>query len=314
MPCYKPLNAYRDLRINRSKIVFLKSGSSIPTKAEYLRIPCGQCIGCKLDRSRMWATRCIHEARSHDHNSFITLTYDEKHLPPDLSLVKSHWQQFVKRLRRHFEYHYGITGIKYLHAGEYGEEHKRPHYHACLFGIDFPDKKPYKTYDDISLYTSNILDTIWGMGFTTTGDVTYESAAYVARYTVKKINGPKANIPDKKTGLLHYERTHLHTGEVVEVIPEYSTQSRNPGLGKKHLTKILPDIYPWDEVIINGHPTRPPRYYDDHYEKTHPEEMEKIRQRRIEVMHKYAPDNTRARLSEKEQVKLAQTSKLIREL
>lgn len=313
MPCYKPLNAYRiPTASNPTKILFLKSGDLIPTNAEYLRIPCGQCVGCMLDRSRSWATRCMHEARSHDHNSFITLTYDAKNLPPDGSLIKSHWQLFMKRLRRYAD-PLGYTNIKYLHSGEYGDEHKRPHLHACLFGIDWPDKKLYKEYDDIRLYTIDALRLIWGKGHVTTGDVNWHSAGYVARYALKKINGPRANKIDPLTGLSHYQRTHLHTGDIVEVLPEYSTQSRNPGLGKKHIQKYLSDIYPSDECIVNGHPTRPPRYYDNHYKQLEPEQFECIQERRIGVMHQHSKDSTRARLFDREQVKLAQTQKLKRQ-
>ncbi len=255
----------------------------------------------------------MHEAHLHDHNSFITLTYDEKNLPPDLGLRKSHWQLFVKKLRKWGD-KFGQTKIKYLHSAEYGDEHKRPHYHACLFGCNFPDKKFWKTRDDYNIHTSNILDILWGKGFTTVGDVNWQSAAYVARYALKKINGNQRNIPDEKTGLYHYERTHLHTGQIVEVLPEYSTQSRNPGLGKNFLTKYMDDIYPWDEVIVNGHPTRPPRYYDNQFELSEPEQMELIRQRRIQVMENHIKDNTRPRLAQREAVKKAQTNKLTREI
>ncbi len=315
MPCYKPLNAYRCANsANPTKILFLKSGSSMPTNAEYLRIPCGQCIGCRLDRSRMWATRCMHEAELHENNSFVTLTYDSKHLPRDNGLVKSHYQLFMKRLRKWGD-QFGYTKLKYLHSAEYGDEYQRPHYHACIFGVDFPDKILWKTnHQDDPIYTSRALDIIWGKGFTTLGDVTYQSAAYTARYALKKINGKRKNIPDPTTGLLPYERTHLDSAEIVEVLPEYSTQSRNPGLGQGFIKEYLSDIYPWDEVIINGHPTRPPRYYDDYYQITTDNEMEIIKQRRIQTMEKHSKDNTRARLSQREAVKEAQSNKLMREL
>ena len=311
MPCYKPLAAYRYAIVGKaSKIAFLKSGETIPTKAEYLRIPCGQCTGCRLDHSKMWASRCMHESRLHDHNCFITLTYNDQNLPPDQGLRKGHFQLFMKRLRKYAN----KPGIKYLHAGEYGET-KRPHYHACLFGFDLPDKRFFKENDqgDI-IYTSGILDLLWGKGFSTVGDLTWQSAAYTARYSLKKLNGEKANQADPVTGLLHYERTHLHTGEITPVIPEYATQSRNPGLGKGFLEEYMDDIYPWDEVIVDGHAIRPPRYYDNIYEIENEIEMEEIRKRRIKTMEKYVQDNTRARLRTKEAVKIAQTKLLKREL
>ena len=201
-----------------------------------------------------------------------------------------------------------------MHSAEYGELEKRPHYHAIIFGYDLPDKKLWKDVDDIKLYTSTVLDLIWGKGFTTVGDVTWDSAAYVARYSLKKINGPRAEQINPKTGLKHYERTHLHTGEITEVLPEYSTMSRNPGLGTKFFNQYGGDIYPWDECIVNGHPTRPPRFYDNLYELSEPEQMENIKRRRVELMEGFAADNTRERLADKEKVKIAQTSKLIRTL
>lgn len=256
----------------------------------------------------------MHETRYHEHNSFITLTYDEKNLPPDQSLIKSDWQLFMKRLRK-WNGKFNGPKLKYLHCGEYGQEFKRPHYHACVFGLHVPDKKLFKENPNGDpVYSSNILDLIWGKGFTTVGNVTWKSAAYVARYSLKKINGKQQYKPDKVTGLYPYERCHLHTGQVVEVIPEYATMSRNPGLGKRYIEAYMDDVYPWDEVIVNGHPTRPPRYYDNHFEHAEPEQMEAIRERRIQVMQEHADNNTRARLSAREKVKIAQTNKLTREI
>jgi len=315
MPCYHPLNAYRYPGPGKSsKITFLKSGVSIPTKAEYLRLPCGQCIGCRLDRSRHWATRCMHEARMHDHNCFITLTYDEANLPPCGSLHLSHWQNFMKRLRHHAKKQGAEKPLKFLHSAEYGDQYKRPHYHACIFGYDFPDKSLFQMRNDIPLYTSDQLTRLWGKGYASLGEVTWNSAAYCARYCVKKINGARRQIPDPKTGLLPYERVHLYSAEIVEVLPEYSTQSRNPGLGQTFFNEFADDIFPWDECIVNGHPTRPPRYYDNLYKLSEPDEFEAVQARRIKLMESFIEDNTRARLSDKEKVKIAQTSNLKRDL
>ena len=316
MPCFNPLNAYHVPGPGKSKkISFLKSGDSIPTNGEYLRLPCGQCAGCRLDRSRHWATRCMHEARQHADNCFITLTYADTHLPWDGSLNLRHWQEFMKRLRGHAQRKFGIGDIKFFHAGEYGENGtKRPHYHACIFGFDFLDKKPWKRESDYTIYTSDALDTLWGKGFTTVGDLNWSSAAYCARYNMKKINGPRKEQIDPKTGLRPYDRVHAQTGEVIEVRPEYCTMSRRPGIGHSFITDYIDDIFPWDECIVNGHPTRPPRYYDNFYAELDAEGMEEIKERRIEVMHKYAPDNTRARLRERAKVKDAQLSTLKRNL
>lgn len=250
----------------------------------------------------------MHEAKTHEDNCFITLTYDEENLPHDRSLKLSHWQNFMKRLRHHA----AKPGIKFFHCGEYGEENKRPHYHALIFGHDFPDRKLWKVRDDITVDSSNILDDLWGFGFTTVGNVTWESAAYCARYALKKINGNLRYKIDLTTGLSHYERIDPYSLEIYEVLPEYSTQSRKPGIGQAFFQTYQDDIYPWDEVIINGHAQRPPRYYDNLFEQTEPEVMETIRDLRTKNMEKYASDNTRARLATKEKVKKAQISQLKR--
>lgn len=275
-------------------------------------MPCGQCIGCRLDRSRHWAIRCMHEAKMHDQNSFITLTYEEDNLPQYGSLKLKHWQDFMKRLRKRAA-KLGMHRLKFMHCGEYGEQFKRPHYHALIFGFDVPDRKVWKVSDSSIVYSSAFLDDVWGHGFTSVGDVTYESAAYVARYTMKKVNGALARKVDPETGLAPYERICPYTLQINEVDPEYSTQSRNPGIGKSYLEKFGSDVYPWDEVIVNGFPQRPPRFYDNQYELDNPESMEEIRQERVAKMEKYASDNTRARLATKEKVKKAQVNLLKRD-
>lgn len=254
----------------------------------------------------------MHEAKLHDENCFVTMTYDAEHLPPDGSLVKSHFQKFMKRLRHHA----GKPGIKFLQAGEYGEKFKRPHYHAIIFGYDVPDRAVWKVSNDIPLYSSSTLDAIWGHGFTSVGDVTWESAAYVARYTMKKINGPLAEKIDEKTGLTPYERVHLQTGEILEVLPEYSTMSRGGkdgrGLAYEWFQQYKRDIYPEDRCVVNGYEQRPPRYYDQLWEETDPISMEVIKEKRMQEMEKHQADNTPARLRQKEQVKMAQINQLPR--
>lgn len=273
----------------------------------------------------------MHEQRFHDQSSFITLTYEDKHLPRDQSLVKSHWQLFMKRLRKAVngtEPQYldnarvvpnpKFTEIKFMMCGEYGsEEHtQRPHYHAIVFGYHPSDKKVFKHKDGIITYSSDELDNIWGLGYSTTGDVTFESAAYVARYTMKKINGNLREKINPETGLRPYERVHLDTGEIWEVLPEFALMSRGGrngrGLGYSFFRKYQADIYPWDEVIVNAHPQRPPRYYDSLFEEKEPEIFETIKELRCANMEKHKKDNTRARLAQREKVKLAQISKLKR--
>lgn len=169
---------------------------------EAVQLPCGQCIGCRLDYSLHWAVRCMHEAQMHDENCFLTLTYSDEHVPSSGSLDKGALQKFWKRLRKRFP----ERRIRYFACGEYGERLHRPHYHACVFGFDFPDRELFMMREGIPLYTSEALAQCWPFGFCSIGDVTFESAAYVARYACKKITGEAAS--------RHYERIDYETGEI----------------------------------------------------------------------------------------------------
>lgn len=185
----------------------------------------------------------------HPRNSFITLTYDSVNVPKDGSLNVSHWQKFAKRLRKQ------VGSFRFFHCGEYGEVNRRPHYHACLFGVDFADDRILLRRDgDRSLYFSPRLSATWGMGHCSVGELTYESAAYVARYCVGKITGERAEAA--------YGRFDSVTGEAWSVRPPYVTMSRRPGIGSTWFEKFSSDVYPSDEVVHMGRRFRPPRYYD----------------------------------------------------
>lgn len=265
-------------------------------------IPCGQCIGCRLERSRQWAIRCVHEAQLHTENAFITLTYDDEHIPPGPSLVKNHFQKFIRRLRREIK----PIKIRYYHCGEYGSKYGRPHYHACIFGYDFPDKKLWSTRNSIQLYRSPMLERLWPQGLSSVGNVTFESAAYVARYITKKFLGPNA--------AEHYERVDTDTGEILSITPEYTTMSLKPAIGKLWLEKYQTDVYPRDEIILRGRKLKPPRYYNGLYELQNPASMAAIKRDRIRAARKNATDTTPARLAVRERSKLLQTKQLIRPL
>lgn len=258
----------------------------------------------------MWAARCMHEAQLHEDNCFITLTYDDDHLPADQSLNKTHFQSFMKALRREI----GHKKIKYYHCGEYGEKTSRPHYHACIFGYDFPDRKLWKVSNDIPIDTSAILGRLWKKGFTSVGNLSFDSAAYVARYCLKKINGNLREKPNEKTGLTPYERVHLQTGEIIEVEPEYATMSRRPGIGRDWFERYRSDVYPSDNIIVKGYEQRPPRYYDSLFEIIDPESMENIKTAREQNFRKFRADNTPQRLEAREKVKKAQVGLLKREI
>ncbi len=261
MGCNAPLTAYR------------APGGAITfdQKAGYydrpLKLSCGQCRGCRLRRTRDWAIRAIHESQLHPRNCFITLTYSPEALPEDQGLNVKHWQDFAKRLR------HTLGPFRFLHCGEYGERSLRPHYHACIFGLNFKeDRQPLGNPSGHPLFTSQTLTDTWRHGFVSIGELTFDSAAYVASYVFKKANGPTLEARS--------ERLDPETGEIWKVKPEYATMSRRPGLGQKWFDKYKSDLYPGDFAIAKGQKFRPPKYYDRLLEKTDPTLWSEIQARR----------------------------------
>lgn len=283
MACYYPLQAYRARTTNESgarPIVFSRRAGyeDLPIK-----LACGQCVGCRLERSRQWAVRCLHEAKLHERNCFITLTYNDANVPVGNSLCLPDFQKFMKRLRKRFG-----EGIRFFHCGEYGPRTGRPHYHACLFGLDFDDKVLRRVNaNGDNIYTSATLANLWPFGFHEIGEVTFQSAAYVARYIMKKMTGPAAQS--------HYEYVD-DNGVVYERAPEYVTMSRRPGIGKDFVHKYVSDFYPDDFCIVNGKKCRPPRFYDSQYELIAPEEFHKVKVSRVLAGKEHADNNTPERL------------------
>ena len=219
----------------------------------------------------------------YENNSFVTLTYNDDHLPENGSIQKVELQNFIKRLRKEIY----PKKVRFFGCGEYGEKLNRPHYHACLFGYDFSDKEAlfharrseYNGYirkkrGECDLYRSKTLEKVWDKGFSTIGEVSYESAGYVARYVCKKIDGDMA----KK----HYKGKQ----------EEFALMSRMPGIGKKWIEKYLRDVYPKDFVTVNGKKVKPPRYYDTQLEKYNMMEMRSIRKKRREQSLAKRPETT----------------------
>lgn len=302
MPCFHPLKAFRSKTKNANgkyPVVFnpSKGFSDMP-----IALPCGQCVGCRLERSRQWAIRCLHEASQHEYNCFITLTYDDDHLPEDMSLNLDHFQRFMKRLRKKYPHK-----IRFYHCGEYGEQLGRPHYHACLFGHDFDDKTPlFENNNGDIVYTSDDLSKLWPFGLSSIGDVTFESAAYVARYIMKKVTGePEQN---------HYQYQNPETGELTYRKPEYTTMSRRDGIGKSWLEQYQSDIYPSDSVVIRGQQMRPPKFYDTQFEITNPNEYKRLKAKRKTNAKKHVDNNTPARLKVRERVTQTRLTQLKRSL
>lgn len=303
MPCFYPVKGWYSASktaLGKRAVVFTLKGALIDRP---VTIPCGRCSGCRLEKSRQWAVRCTHESTLHLNNSFITLTYDSANLPPYGSLQISHFQKFMKRLRKEL----GKNGkkLRFFHCGEYGDREGRPHYHALLFGFDFSDKYYWRTTDrGDKLYRSPTLERLWPFGASEIGNVTFESAAYVARYNMKKITGPMAED--------YYSRVNLNTGEIVKIQPEYLTMSRRPGIGAGWFDKFKTDAYPSDKLTLRGKQMRPPRFYDNRYEILDPVRMDKIKAKRAREGKKCVDNNTPERLAVREEVQQHKLKKLKR--
>jgi hypothetical protein len=268
MGCFHPLHGFKT-----AKGQWTSQWPNNLYKAEPMTVPCRQCSGCRAEYSRQWAMRITHEASLYLQNSFITLTYNDAHLPKDNSLVKKDFQLFIKRFRKDIN----PKKIRYFHCGEYGENFARPHYHAIIFNHHFEQEELQKLW---SLNKKPI-------GFVDTGDVTFNSAAYVAGYIHKKING--------KRKLDHYTTYDRLTGEqITHKQQEYSTMSRRPGIGKKWFDIYKKDAYPSDFITIRGLKMKPPKYYDRQYEILYPEEMAQIKEKRQQEMdqlqHLFTPE------------------------
>lgn len=304
MPCYEPVPAWWSA--DKSKLIF-----NVSSRPNDLRVPCGGCVGCRLDASRDWAVRSVHESQLHEQSAFLTLTYEESKLPAGRTLVKRDFQLFMKRYRKEL----GVP-IKFLMCGEYGEQKRRPHYHALIFGHDFvqTDTKcrvERKNKLGQPLWSSPDLQELWGKGFCLSGAVTFQSAAYVGRYIMKKVKGEKAEE--------HYWNREPLTGEKLNrVLPEYvqpSTGGRcGKGLGFDWIVRYLDDVYPHDFVVVDGRKYRPPRYYDKYLKEVNPGLLAELKEKRVVKAEQQKADNTWARLEAKEKVKMSKFQQLVRNL
>lgn len=207
-------------------------------------VPCGHCIDCRLDRARDWSLRVMHELQTAPGGAvFVTLTYDDAHLPADNGLHYEHFQAFMHRLRK------ALPGSgRFFMCGEYGEDYGRPHYHAILYNCLLPDCKLYRQTGKVTLYTSDVLARLWRRGFCSVGAVTLHSAGYVARYSLKKVSGPG--------------QEDVYGGRE----PPFSHQSLKPGLGYDWFCRYYSDVFPCDFVVFEGKRFRVPRYYSELYE------------------------------------------------
>lgn len=289
MSCYHPLKAFQ-IGLNPSgkpkfKICsyavnhVFKNGDSwfaspdapvsfnFPIVTDFIEIPCGRCIGCRLEYSRQWANRLMLENSLHDSSYFVTLTYDNEHLPenffadpstglaiPNSTLVKRDVQLFLKRLRKAIEPQH----IRFFCAGEYGDKSFRPHYHLIIFGLSLPpdDLSFYKrsSHGDI-YYNSRLLSKCWTYGYSVVTQVTWETCAYVARYVCKKYTGAEASLYDN-----------------FNCLPPFSLMSRKPGIAKGYYDTH--NINLSDEIIIApGRSALVPKYFEKFIEIDNPDDF-----------------------------------------
>ncbi len=300
MPCYRPLKGYRS---PGGQIKFGRAGAwtDLPTT-----VSCGQCIGCRMNDTLHWSIRIMHQTRMEEQSCFLTLTYDDYNLPKDQSLDLVHVQKFIKALRKQ------TRPFKYFLAGEYGDTTMRPHYHLCIMGEDFLDDRAHytNTKNGDSLYKSPLVDKTWGKGsHNLIGELTQESARYVASYVNKRWRGPTAHL---KYNVLFIEKDG--TAKIHKLKPEFATMSRRPGLGSTWFDKFHTDVYPSDEVILNGISRRPPPYYDILLERRNPTLSRQIKKERKISGNQNKEDNTAERLAVREMVALRNQGPVTREI
>jgi len=307
MPCFAPLEAFR--RDGGGPLLFTGRNYVAHNSLKFsdylgapLSIPCGQCIGCRVERSRQWAMRCLHEASLYEDNCFITLTYSDENLPTVGSLVPRDFQLFMKRLRKSF----GSRVIRFYGCGEYGDQFGRPHYHALLFNCDFHDKKPWRKPGDFQLFRSESLERLWPLGTSEIGSVSFQSAAYVARYCVKKRTGKGASE--------YYYRLDAD-GIGHSIYPEFGRMSLKPGIGKPWLDRFSADVYNYDFCLVNGVKCSPPKFYDRKYAESNPTDFENIALGRMSVDYRrLRADNVPSRLAVKAEIAEARYETLVRSL
>lgn len=236
MPCYRIHEAY----VSADRVSF---GKDIPDST-LMRLPCGRCFGCRMDRVRSWSTRCQLEASCWDSNAFVTLTYDEEHVPRDGGLRPRDLQLWFKRLRR------SVGAFRYFAVGEYGGRTSRPHYHALLFGVELPrgSQVGKRTFESPAISRS------WEFGSHQVGSVTPASASYVAGYAMKKVFGSERRQEE------FYGAVDLETGEFMVREREFARMSLRPGIGRIWFDKYFPELI-LGYVVRDGQKVPVPRYF-----------------------------------------------------
>lgn len=342
MPCYNPLIRIEDHKQPYKKLDGKTAYKAKVYPAEYITghieeikrqsyfarwdiIPCGKCIGCRLDYSRDWANRGYLEAKSWKENYFVTITYDEIHMVKNDvlrekdgktirsyngTLVKKDLQNFIKRVRTEKEREYEkkikneeeakAPNIRFMACGEYGDENSRPHYHIIFFNLHLEPETFYnpKIKEGNIYWQNTFIEKCWKKGISNICEANWNTIAYVARYITKKITGKEA---EKEYQKRQQER-------------EYMVMSRMPGIGKLYYDQNKDKIYKRDEIIVKNSngiiSCKPPKYFDYIYEKEEPEKFKKIQEkRRIELEKSNKYKDLKTSLTRLEQYKIEEATK-----
>lgn len=283
MTCTSPITAYH----TEWGVVF-QENQRTGSNGKEIKLPCGQCQGCRLRRRGDWELRITHEAKCWEANCFVTLTYDDARIPPGWTLRYADVQAFLKRLR----WHRGKT--RHYTCGEYGPTTQRPHYHTCLFGQDFRNRTPQgKSESGQTYYTDPELTKLWPHGFATVQDLTPETAAYAAGYIMKKLLGEEGK---------NYEYAGIE--------PEFGHMSLKPAIGSMWAEKHLMDFYRHDYAIQRGKQRPNPKFYDQILKKENPELLKQHKNTREERQD--WRENTAERLRAKREVTRARIANQLR--
>lgn len=267
-----------------------------------LTIPCNQCIGCRLDHARDWATRLTHEAKCHEQSCFVTLTYSESNIPPDRGIHKRDMQLWIKRLRKSLS-----VPIRYFLCGEYGDRTMRPHYHALIFGWMPPDLKPWRrSGSGHVLYRSSMVEETWPYGSVEIGRFSPQTAGYVARYTIKKVRG--------ETAEEHYRYADPETGQIYDRTPPFILMSSKPGIGLGWFERFAGDAFPSDFLILDGRKVPVPRYYTKKLKEQNERMQTLVKARRMQNAHRHKANNTPERLEVREELQHLKAKRLIRSM
>ncbi|UDN67803.1 replication initiator protein [robinz microvirus RP_131] len=301
MSCVHPLTAYWTSP-DRGRITFDKNKSA--TRVPF-RLPCGRCIGCRLEKARQWGLRCLHEARLWPFNQYVTLTYDDEFLPPGGTLVMRDVQLFMKRLRKRRKASLS-NPIRFFCGAEYGDQNGRPHYHLLLFNLQLDDLLFFRRNKrGEPLYQSKFLEECWQLGHVTVGAVTFDSAVYCAKYALKKVTGDPAK---------EFYQVFDEDGVIYDRLPEFALMSRRPGIGSGYYAKYGKEVRDHDNVIVDGRKARPPRFYDTRSELCDAAmfALRKSKRKRLSVLARL--DNTDERLRVKEKLMITAAIKKERSL